>query len=456
MACPLSVVLNAQDESPRITRRTANSVSDTQYSKDDRPPTDNLTSTVPGSPYADQNRSAFQYSPEKGRLYNKRKQRRLEHSPSLLPSPPRAHLSDLCNDWGPPSPEMFSEEFSIFNAFLQYTELTFEMIKYLDPSDLLTLYSVSRDFHALADTRFTTMILSQSDIKAPESSRIFPFRCYRSLCIRDPMQRPNTAKKDLEVRYVPGFKWLHMVLFRERMVDDIVACLEQESLMLPQATTITIKRIWFTMDLPTNNLRGKLIRNRSYWTDQELYLATLFIMKLDMLFTCPVIGEGDLGLRKMLLGQRSLATLARVMKRDQMRDQYEMLKMILLWDYVPTPQQRQFDQPIMGVKVEDMGKLRWEGWGANPGVPFWQVDSLVTIESVRRGLDMPAHYLDMVFYGFVDMASGLDIWTATQKKRMQAARKKERADNKSHEGDDVSRQEVQGGGANEVGGEAEV
>lgn len=28
---------------------------------------------------------------------------------------------------------------------------------------------------------------------------------------------------------------------------------------------------------------------------------------------------------------------------------------------------------------------------------------------------MPAHYLDMVFYGFIDKKTGLDIWTEDQK-----------------------------------------
>ncbi|KAI4090003.1 MAG: hypothetical protein LQ344_005003 [Seirophora lacunosa] len=317
----------------------------------------------------------------------------------------------------PPSHELDFNKYSILSALLNYVELTFELVKHLDPLSLLNLYCTSRDFHALANTRFTTMIVSQSLAHAPESSRIFPFRCYRNLCILDPLRRANAAKLAFEVRYVPGFQWLGMILSRERTVDDIVACLEKEGLMLPQATTTTIKKMWFTMDLPRNAQRRNLIRNADYWTDRDLYLATLFITKLDMLLTCPMTGEGDLGLRKMLLGQRSLATLASVLKREAMRNQYEMLKLIVEYNYSLTDEQKQLNLPILGIKPKQVGMLQYEGWGKNPRVLFQQVDTLVVMESVRRGLDMPKHYLDMILYGFVDKRSGLDIWTSEQRRK---------------------------------------
>ena len=365
------------------------------------------------------NRSSFRSLPAKGQLYDRRAQRELGRIPPPVTLRPRSNSTAYHDDTDSSNHWMEFSKFSIFNALLNYSELTFEMVKYLEPTDLLTLYSVSRDFHALANTRFTTMILSQSLSKAPESSRIFLFRCYRSLCIRDPAQRANAVKENFEVRFVPGFQWLQMILFRERTVDDIVACLEREGLMLPRATTLTIKKIWFTMDLPTNALRGGLIRNRAYWTDQDLYLANLFITKLDMLLTCPLSGVGDLGLRRMLLGQRSLATLAAVLKREEMRNEYEMLKMIVAWNYTLSPEQQELNLPVLGIQPKDVGMLQYEGWGRNPGVLFNQIDTLVTVESVSRGLDMPKHLMDMVLYGFVDKGPGLDIWTVGQKRRME-------------------------------------
>ncbi|KAI4284202.1 MAG: hypothetical protein L6R35_004967 [Caloplaca aegaea] len=363
---------------------------------------------------AHRKRCAFGMSPGRGDSLGRRLRKQIFRPQTTLPAPPESRSLDHFNDTDPNSHQLDFNKYSILSALLNYVELTFEMVKHLDPLSLLNLYCTSRDFHALANTRFTTMILSQSLAQAPESSRIFPFRCYRSLCILDPLQRANSAKPQFEIRYVPGFQWLGMILFRERTVNNIVGCLEKEGLMLPQATTLTIKKIWFTMDLPTNAQRGKLIRNTDYWTDQDLYLATLFITKLDMLLTCPMTGEGDLGLRKMLLGQRSLATLASVLKREAMRDQYEMLKMAVEFNYSLTNEQKQLNLPVLGIKPKQVGMLQYEGWGKNPIVLFQQVDTLAVMESVRRGLDMPRHYLDMILYGFVDKGPGLDIWTLEQ------------------------------------------
>lgn len=213
--------------------------------------------------------------------------------------------------------------------------------------------------------------------------------------------------------------------------------------MLPAATTLTIKKIWFFMDLSTNKHRDALMRNTDYWTEEDIYVAHLFIMKLDMLLTCPMTGDGDLGLRKMLLGQRSLSTLLRVLRREDMRNTYEMMKMIVAWNYQRSDQQRQLDQPIFGVPANRIGMLQFEGWGRNPGTLFHQIDDVLVWESLRRGLDVPAHYLDMVFYGFVDKRTGLDIWTRDQKKKQEEemereARGEEEAVLVAEDDDDVS------------------
>ncbi|KAL8726038.1 MAG: hypothetical protein Q9166_006983 [cf. Caloplaca sp. 2 TL-2023] len=410
MACPLSAILNNEDRKPSITPNNAG-VSRTagrpQVPSIARTPiTCEAKQTGPASlPYP-----AITFSPDKGSLYHRRVRERSDHAATALLSPPGSD---------PPSQETSSNNRGIFNRLLNHPELIFEMVNHLDVDHLLALYSISREFHDLANTRFTTMMFSQSLSKAAESAQIFPFRCYRSLCLRDPAKRRNEAKSDFQVRHVPGFQWLKMILFREQVVYGIVTCLEQESLMLPACATLTIKKIWFFMDLPTNKLRDGLIRNTNYWSEGDLYLAHLFIMKLDMLLTCPMTGEGDLGLRKMLLGQRSLSTLLRVLRREEMRNSYEMMKMIVAWNYERNDRQRALNQPIFGVPPHKIGMLQYEGWGLNPGVLFHQIDTVLTWECVRRGLDMPAHYLDMVFYGFVNKRTGLDIWTRGQKRKQE-------------------------------------
>ncbi|KAL8639960.1 MAG: hypothetical protein Q9228_003062, partial [Teloschistes exilis] len=137
--------------------------------------------------------------------------------------------------------------------------------------------------------------------------------------------------------------------------------------------------MWFTLDVPTNVHRSQLMHNETHWTEQDLYCAALFITKLDMLLTDPIAGEGDLGLRKMLLGQRSFSTLAAVMKREEMRNEYEMLQMILRYDYPMDDMQLALGLPMFGVPFDEIGMLQYEGWGANEGVEFQQIDDLVNL-----------------------------------------------------------------------------
>ena len=218
-----------------------------------------------------------------------------------------------------------------------------------------------------------------------------------------------------------------MILYREEVVDDIVAVLEREGLMLPAATTKTIKKMWFVMDVPSNKSRAMVMHCRQLWTDEDLYLATLFIIKIDMLFLDPVSGNGNLGLRKMLFGQRSLGTLNCVLKREEMRNSYEMMKMIVQWNWTMSPRERAARKPIFGVPYQRVGLLQYEGWGLNPGVMFHRVDQLVMMESFRRRLDMPKHFLDMVLYGFVDKKTGQDIWTVEQREWMREEEEREAA-----------------------------
>ncbi|KAL8659845.1 MAG: hypothetical protein Q9226_000210 [Calogaya cf. arnoldii] len=408
MSCPLRVFLNDGDENLCSTSNSSQGPHPSPRASSRAPSTLPLIATSQEAQPATNDQPTVSLALEEGNLYARPARNKPDLGATPLSSPPESdwhkHKITLNND-------------GIFNRLLDHPELAFEVASHLDVDDLLTLYSISREFHNLANSRFTTMMLSQALAKAPESSYIFPFRCYRSLCHRDPAMRRNEAKPDFHIRHVPGFQWLKMILFREYVVNGIVACLEKEGLMLPAATTLTIKKIWFFMDVSTNKVRDALIQNTNYWTEEDIYLAHLFIMKLDMLFTCPMTGDGDLGLRKMLLGQRSLSTLLRVLQRQEMRNTYEMMKMIVAWNYRRSDQQRQLDQPIFGVPSNRIGMLQYEGWGRNPGTLFHQFDDVLNWESLRRGLDVPAHYLDMVLYGFVDKRTGLDIWTKDQKRK---------------------------------------
>lgn len=311
-----------------------------------------------------------------------------------------------------PPHELKFHEFSIFEALFSHAELVFEFSKHLDVDDLVSLYSISKDFHNLVNKRFTHMIRLQTTRKAPESSRIFIFRCYQSLCQRDPANRP-LERLPKTVRWVPTFRWLRMILFRERIVTDIIGCLGDEGHFMPRRVSLTIKKIWFTVDIGDNMHRTGTIHNRRFWTDEDLYLATLFFIKLDLCFTHPVTGTGEVGVRKMLLGQRSLSTLLLVLKRQLLLNQSELMCMLVKWDFNLTEQQREEKLTLWGVPHYKAGGLSCEGWVLT-GQKLNQVDELVMREAIKRRLHIHDNYMDMILYGYVHKSTFEDVWHAQE------------------------------------------
>ena len=476
MACPLSVILNAVDNPaqtnpvPAINDHGNDDDDDATISQasteiiDERMPDEELpdeemlgfntltkhpqnsAKTEPGIGHADQGLgtpatlSSDQRPPCAGQV---------SPAPSLLPKktdnlPTSSRATKLT-------------EFSVFNALLRHPELTLEFSKQLDIEDLISLYAISKEFHVLVNGRFTTMILGQSNAKAPESSKTFIFRCYKSLCMRDPARRPNETKPD-ELRFIPSFRWLRMILFREAVVDDILGSLAMEGHRLPKRTRLAIKKIWFTIDISDNARRIGLMHNTTFWSNKDLFLATMFFIKLDMRLTHPTAGNGEIGLRKLLLGQRSLSMLAKVLRREEMRTQLDMLRMIVRFNYEP-PRHRHMD--IMGVPSHEIGKLQYEGWGARR-TKFIQIDELVMREAIKRKLNLHSFYVDMIIFGYIDKKTFQDIRTPMRKQEDESEEDGE--DDTNSEGDedmdqnslgpDAKREE--GRGATENGGDVEM
>ena len=139
----------------------------------------------------------------------------------------------------------------------------------------------------------------------------------------------------------------------------------------------------------------------------------MFFIKLDMRFTHPVAGNGERGMRQMLLGQRSLTTLCRVLMRQELRSQLELLRMIVQWDYVPEPEHRELS--ILSVPASKVGRTQYEKWGRGTET-FVLIDRLVMLEAIRRDLDIHTHYLDMILYGYIDKDTFQDLWHSSQRR----------------------------------------
>src|ERR1035438_8492220 len=85
-----------------------------------------------------------------------------------------------------PAAEVVRKQFSIFSALSNYLELFMELAKHLRINDLVSLYAISKDFNETLNGHLSHILKACAAYQAPESSRIFVFTLYRSLCILDP------------------------------------------------------------------------------------------------------------------------------------------------------------------------------------------------------------------------------------------------------------------------------
>ncbi len=465
MALPLSKILNDTNKSPRRKRKRKRVDSDDEDNDDAYPFGSDLD--APQTPIKVHARSPADYqvnhdggrtakyslkppltfSPQKGSLYNRRASRSPTRVPNLptpplsLPRPPGFRFPSP----SPPTPELDLREFSVFKALLKHPDLTFEMTKHLDIEDLISLYAISKDFHILANTCFTTMILGQSVGKAAESSRTFIFKCYKDLCTIDPAARPNesvvarpresgpltnaasvtglTSIADESIRSVPSFRWLRMVLYRESVVGGILGCLAAEGHQLPKRASSVLKKLWFTLDISDNARRIGLMHNKRFWGNKDLFIATMFFLKLDMRLTDPMTGNGETGLRKLLLAQRSLTTLLHALQRRTLTSQLELLRLIIQHHYRPPRSLN--GQSVCGIPAGEIGKLQYEGWGVGKPSLFIPVEQLVMREAVRRGLGLERYFMDMMLHGYIDKNTWEDVWTPKQVKARKAREREE-------------------------------
>ncbi|MCJ1359986.1 MAG: hypothetical protein MMC33_009989 [Icmadophila ericetorum] len=296
--------------------------------------------------------------------------------------------------------------FDFFNGMLVNPEIGYLVAKYLDINSLINLYSLSKDWHALINMRFSSVITTHAMQLAPESAQVFHFKCYKHLCRPDPY---NREKLEVEgaIRDVPGFRWLKFILYREKAVKAIIACLAVEGLHLPRRVSLTLKKLWFLMDIPDNARRIRLVMNEQIWTNRDLFLATLFFMKLDMRLIDAIDGDTCTAMRKLLLASPGLTFMYRVLTRQELFTQMDVFQAWLHWNV--SPDVGRDGEPIAGVKVDEIGRFAREnrGWTRTPLII--RPDDLVMREAARRRLDMQSRYLDMMLWGFVDKKTFRDV-----------------------------------------------
>jgi len=242
--------------------------------------------------------------------------------------------------------------FSVFNAVLPHVDILLNIIKYLPPRTITYLYSMSAPFFYLFSSNYTTFILAATRIWAPNSEYIFPWKCYKELCIYDPAMRmparflanvsrfnintypsstiptndpvvafdtetfapqsfftsppqpppphlppppPSNPEKQFPdfssrpQKYIPSLRWLKMVVYRHFIVRSILAYLHTSGIPLSFTTTTTaLLKMWFLLDLPLNVARIAMIQNRAYFLNTDLFAMMTFFIKFDMSCTDPI------------------------------------------------------------------------------------------------------------------------------------------------------------------------
>lgn len=307
--------------------------------------------------------------------------------------------------------------FNIFNILLDYPDLLYVVCHWLDPEDLVRLYAISKDFHIMVNTQFTTFALGYSRARCPESAQIFHFKCYQNLCMSDAAMNMSQIKKGA-IRDIPSMKWIRMIVHRDHAVDRIIHSLALKGHRLPKHASIVLRKIWFLMDLPDSRRRIGVIHNPALWSDVELYIAAMFFMKLDMACTEPVDGCGERRIRQLLMAQRGLDVTDQVLRRERMRNQYELLQMHVQWDFnradMPPPGVRIGPRYIFGVPLGDLSRLKGENW--RPWAPkLMRPDELVFKESIRRGLRFQDKLIDLMLWGNLHPVTGKDVWPTDEK-----------------------------------------
>jgi hypothetical protein len=162
----------------------------------------------------------------------------------------------------------------------------------------------------------------------------------------------------------------------------------------------------FILDIPDNARRIGYIHSNTLVPDLDLYFMTCLFVKLDMRFNDPCAQNVYHGLRKLVLAHRTLTLLLRVLKRQALRTQYDVLQAWTRFRYVPLPEE--VGMSIFGVAAKDVGKGRYEYWGkktirelGREVQVLLRPEQLVMREAVRRGMRLQKHFLRCLLYGYV-------------------------------------------------------
>ncbi|KAK4142265.1 uncharacterized protein C8A04DRAFT_13379 [Dichotomopilus funicola] len=324
-------------------------------------------------------------------------------------------------------PPVRQDRFDLFGSLCNCTDLIIEVCKHMRPKDIVTLYSISKRFHAIVDQNMRNFVFAMAGHMAPTGARIFSSPVYKDSFIRDPSQRTVThadqalsepqwgqaryrGQDELNeirgrVRLIPGLLWLQMVVNREIRVRDILACLARMGHRMPKGSHVTLKKIWLIMDASASRVRVMFLNNPDFFTDEDLYIAQMFMVKLVLAFNHPTFGPQSSMLMRLMLGQRGLSPLWALLRNKKYRSAAEIRQLKLRYDVGAAQIQDENLVAMTGHELDRLGTLHLEGWGVGKD-HLMRLDELIPLECARRQLGYDQCVEEMMIYGHVDFDTG--------------------------------------------------
>lgn len=304
--------------------------------------------------------------------------------------------------------------FNIFqDGFLNHQDLCLHLAANMTVQTLIGLYSISKDFHTIVNSRFTTVILNQTSLKAPAAARAYHWRCFDSLSQPDPSHNLNNliinkpappnpprpkitehgytftqAKKPPRHRArFPTFRWLQLAIHREKVIHALYHAFAARGIPLPgspddvstNSFALSLHKLWFIFDIPDNHRRVYFIRQPALITDSDLSNILTFIVKLDMACHDPVGPEKRDGMRRLMMSScHGLADMLRCIRGEIWETELDVLR---AWTRYGLQLDREDAEPgvwrplglsreeiegcktVFGIPRAEVGMLKKEFWG---------------------------------------------------------------------------------------------
>lgn len=306
-------------------------------------------------------------------------------------------------------------------------ELAIEIGKHLNPRDIVSLYIASPAFRKATKGHMLSCIRMWIDTNAPEAGKVFHWKLYGTTLIKDPADRNSsthdarflegrwetTKTNPSQIRLIPGFKYLELVIGRDRYCREIIAMMARMGFRMPRTMHSTLLRLWVLLEIPTTRQRQLFLRSRKYWTSIHLYNSHFFIVKLSMVFTHPFFSPISIDMVKLMMGQKGLYPLWQCLMRQKYRTmsecmelkaRYDLLLPATVWGLI----QRERYPSAYGVPVHEVGLGHLEGWGKGV-LHLGRPDQILPIEAASRGLYLDDHITQMMVWGYIDFETGENL-----------------------------------------------